>query len=211
MAATSNTLGILAMDDSHNGDGVDWAKGTIIWPPQPQTDEPLDENITTGALEKLLALKPYLAPLFDDPMAMIRHRFAILFPQIPFNSLSLKNALVAECGQSMATVDDLTLSEVADMLGKLQEQRSATDNSRLPLPEVAGTEVETKPTAPPLEMRTKQMSQAKAAIRYFRNVEWSQDHKEREFRKLVQSGDVWAEQMNPPKGRLFIFDSRVIR
>jgi len=59
----------------------------------------------------------------SDPMAVIRHRFAILFPQVPFSSQALKNALVAECGQTMATVDGLLLSEVAELLGGLCKQR----------------------------------------------------------------------------------------
>ncbi len=113
-------------------DGIDWPSGAIIWPPQPKEIDLSPDKMTLKATDELLTFKPILAYVCDDQMAIIRHRFATLFPQVPFNSQALKNALVAECGQSMATVDGLLLSEVAELLEGIQEQRTG---SRQPEPE----------------------------------------------------------------------------
>jgi hypothetical protein len=72
-----------------------------------------------GDADQVLKLKPYLAPLFDDPMARTRHYFARLFPSVEMNSRTLRDALIANCGQSSATVNELTLNEVAELLNGL--------------------------------------------------------------------------------------------
>lgn len=67
-----------------------------------------------------------------------------------------------------------------------------------------------EPAEPPEQFITKPMSQAKAALIYFANVDYSRDHKERLFREMVQSREIWSRQLNPPKGRLHQFDVRVV-
>lgn len=62
----------------------------------------------------------------------------------------------------------------------------------------------------PLEYCSKPISQAKAALRYFRNIAYSKDHKEQEFRKMVATNEIQSVQIKPPNGRLFYFDKRQI-
>lgn len=88
-------------------------------------------------------IRRFVAEDFDNPLAKIRHHWARRFPQIPFNSQTLRDFLIAECGQSADTVDDLTFAEAANFL---VETDHADEISRRDLLKALGVSTQTLTT-----------------------------------------------------------------
>ncbi|TWT56513.1 hypothetical protein [Allorhodopirellula solitaria] len=124
------------------------------------------------------------------------------------NNISFKEAVSVVTEARKKVLEARLLERMESIDGVAKKKAISGDDGTASPEEITGDD-KVRSTIPE-EHRTQAMSQAKAALRYFRNVEYSPDHKKREFRRMVVANEVAAIQLVPPKGRLFYFDKRQI-
>jgi len=67
----------------------------------------------------------------DNPMARIRHRWRVLYPQIQFQHAALKDALIADFGLSAESIDGMELVQVAELMdGELSTSEPPTTDPK---------------------------------------------------------------------------------